>query len=207
MPFKAKVKGTQDIISIFDYAVPQIEIDRSIDLVCPFDDCAGRLMIVSEFRALNGSQKRRAHFRHHSNQCNTSYQYSPETPEHEAGKQLVIDLLKTNYPFIYKNASFDIEDYSLLDEIGRRPDIIAELEGGRKEAHEIQLSPITPEEILNRSFDFYKAEIDVIWYLGKGAAKAGVLDSLRAENIPFVGISINSTTKSLTGQREPISLV
>ncbi|WP_354010891.1 competence protein CoiA family protein [Endozoicomonas lisbonensis] len=56
-----------------------------------------------------------------------------------------------------------------IHEVKRIADVVFEFPNGWLEAHEVQFSSITPAELEERTNDYKKAGIDVVWWLGKSA--------------------------------------
>lgn len=80
------------------------------------------------------------------------------------GKQYVFDLLGR----LYSLSSIDLE--VPLYDIGRQADVMMSMPNGWKEAHEIQLSSITTDELRQRTVSYREAGIHVVWWLGEKAA-------------------------------------
>jgi len=72
----------------------------------------------------------------------------------------VSDLLKRLYP--KDSVEFEVK----LPDVGRIADVMLEMEGGWKIAHEVQLASITTEELIERTKSYLGNGIDVTWWLG-----------------------------------------
>lgn len=155
MPFVARQRETGERIDITRVANPRAEL-RSGGCVCQL--CGAPLIIKAGL-------VRRAHFAHYA-ECTSDYAAHPETPEHLEAKALLREYLGQYYAE-YRAAIFEFE--VPLPEIQRVVDLLVTFPMGWREAHEIQLSSITTEELARRSDDYLRAGIDVVWWLGRSA--------------------------------------
>lgn len=155
MPFIALDKDTRKRIDITQLENPRL-ILRSGDCIC---QACEEPMIVKAGLIV------RSHFAHRST-CISDYQYHPESPDHLALKYLVMQALKENIGE-YSDAEIELE--VKVPEVNRIADIMATWPMGWRVAHEIQLASITIEKLNDRTEDYHRAGIDVIWWLGKSA--------------------------------------
>lgn len=157
MPFMALRKDTQERIDITEIENPRLVL-RSGDCVCQL---CGKPLVVRSGLIL------RPHFAHYADSdCDTDYKYHPESPEHREAKVKLIEFLRDTYAE-YTNATFEKE--KPIPEIKRVADILVSFPMGWRLAHEIQLASITVQELQERTDDYLRVGIDVIWWLGKSA--------------------------------------
>src|SRR6266567_2320227 len=156
MPFVALHKTTRERIDITRIAKPR-EVLKSGEFVCQLCDTP---MIIKAGLVV------RAHFAHTAT-CNTDYRSHPESPEHRAAKIY----LREKLPAIYAEYKIAKLEYEVpIPEVRRIVDLLAIFPSGHKVAHEVQLASITTEELEERTGDYERAGIDVIWWLGKSAS-------------------------------------
>lgn len=159
MPFIAKHKGTGERIDITEIENPR-SVLHSGDCLCPF---CGEPFILKAGMIIT------AHFAHKS-ACNSDWIAHPQSAEHNAGKLF----LKENLPSLpeYKDARIEFE-VGIVTPSGKKrvADVLVTLPMGWQIAHEVQLASITVEELEARTNDYNEAGIDVVWWLGKSAAK------------------------------------
>lgn len=151
----AKNKNTGETIKIFDYKKPRIELNKN-DLECPF--CGGELIIKSGLVVS-------PHFSH-KQKCSCDYERHAESPEHLFFKEYLSKHIGKEF-----SEYFGIEpiiEYP-IKEVKRIADIIFIFPNGWAVAHEVQLSSITTETLEDRTNDYWKAGIDIVWWLGKNA--------------------------------------
>ncbi|MEO0396229.1 MAG: competence protein CoiA family protein [Cyanobacteria bacterium P01_A01_bin.137] len=97
-------------------------------------------------------------------------EYINESPEHRSGKLFVAenaqniseDFSPDLVRFEYRVMMPSREKYRIIDVAFVNP-------SGQISAHEVQLAFITPEELTERTLDYWEAGINVIWWLGKEA--------------------------------------
>lgn len=162
MPFIAKHKLTGERVDISLLENPKLVL-KSGDCVCAM--CDVPMSIVST--ALVTS-----HFRHFTT-CTSDYTAHPESPEHLAGKLFIQSWLNKNLAE-YSDAVFELEVQ--IPEVRRVADVMVTFPMGWRIAHEIQLSPITNEKLEERTNDYFKAGIDINWWLGGKADTYGNRD-------------------------------
>lgn len=155
MPFVAKNRNTNVRVDITQYEFPRQELVAS-DLVCQF--CESSMII-------RAGEIFRAHFAHKV-ACSSDSQSHPESPEHLLGKWLIAQKIKEEWKE-YSNARIEFE-YP-VPEVKRVIDIAMVFPNGWIVAHEVQLASITTGELRQRTEDYNRAGIDVVWWLGKSA--------------------------------------
>lgn len=157
MGLVARNKKTKELINIFDYELPRKQLVRD-ELECHL--CGGDLIIKAGL-------VRMKHFAHKPNSpCSCDYARQPESYEHLFFKQLLAFELGNEFKE-YLGVKPQLE-YP-IHEVKRIADIVFEFPNGWLVAHEIQLSPITTEDLENRTNDYRNAGVDVIWWLGNRA--------------------------------------
>lgn len=157
MPFVALRKDTRERVDITEIENPRLTL-RSGDCVCQLCD---KPLIVKAGLVI------RSHFAHYSeSDCDTDYKYHPESPEHREAKIKLVEFLKTTYA---EYTTAKLEKEVPIPEIKRVADILAAFPMGWRVAHEIQLAGITIDHLQERTDDYNKAGIDVVWWLGKSA--------------------------------------
>ncbi len=152
MPLVAKDSNTGARIDITQLDNPRLSL-KSRDMCCPY--CDQTVFVV-------GGKFVCWHFRHKV--LTPGCPSSGETPEHLAAKAHLRNILKDIFDD-YTDAAIDLEVW--IPEINRRADIMVSFPMGWRVAHEIQLSGISIEELEERTHDYYRAGIDVYWWLGK----------------------------------------
>lgn len=155
MPFIAKYKETGERFDITQTQNPY-KLTKG-DYICPLCEIPFYVRV---------SPRGRHHFVHKGEHCSAGYRFHPESPEHLEAKVFLATHLKEEFPE-YVDATIEYE--VVFPEILRRVDLLVTFPTGWKQAHEIQLSPITTQELQERSEDYARLEIDVVWWLGKRA--------------------------------------
>ena len=156
MAFIAHDRQTNQRIDITQIEQPRATLKQE-DLICQL---CGQAMIIK------AGMVRRPHFAHKGTQCDTDYQFHPESPSHHEAKLFLVQHLSTVFTE-YTSAQFQYE--IPIPEIRRVADILVEFPMGWRIAHEIQLAAITLEELQERTTDYERAGIDVYWWLGHRA--------------------------------------
>lgn len=97
--------------------------------------------------------------------------YVNESCEHIEGKRFIKTLCDQWYSVQAKEFTVQ-EEYQLKLPTGKRRiiDVAVLLPCGIIEAHEVQLSPITIDELKDRTDDYESIGVNVYWYFGKKAA-------------------------------------
>lgn len=162
MPFVARLKSTGARVCLEDYRNPKAELPPH-DLVCQFEDCGGALLIRSGLRV-------RPHFAHRpSAPCGTRFESHPESAAHRHGKRVVAEWLRKDCE-ANGFASVRIEFEVAIKEAGRVADVLVTFPSGSREAHEIQIASITPQDLQRRTDAYRNEGIDVVWWLGEGSS-------------------------------------
>lgn len=164
MPLIAAHKTTRERVDIRDIKNPRETLKKG-DYICQL--CGTELFVRGAHR--RGAEMVRAHF-YHAAACASRYEAHPESPEHLWAKLHLIEELEKAYlphgrPIIEPEVLIEMQWRSK----GRQADILETWPTGWRVAHEIQLSPITIEQLEERTNDYLQAGIDVVWYLGKHA--------------------------------------
>lgn len=151
----AKYIDTNEELDITIIDNPREVVDKE-RLCCKF--CNGRVSIKQGLL-------RAKHF-FHINICTSDFERHPESPQHNLGKEIIANHIKINWEE-YGSAVVKFE--YIVPEIKRIADIAMIFPSGWIVVHEIQLAPITNEQLENRTNDYRKLGIDTIWWLGKSA--------------------------------------
>lgn len=157
MPFIAIDTGTGERVDITDYEVPKIQL-RNRDFVCP---------VCKEPMHVRHTLIVTAHFAHNPNPDRDCPFAGGESLLHLSAKKALVNRLGGNgsrYKEFYNEAKFEKEVW--FPEIQRKADILITFPDGEREAHEIQLSPITAREFEDRTLDYLRVDINVYWWLG-----------------------------------------
>lgn len=152
MPFIAVSRLTGERVNILD-GDPRGAHGKD-DLCCPL--CGSPFIVVHGFFKVR-------HFRHKV-ECASTIARHPESIQHLLGKQYVYALLKEKY--VVSDVMLEVT----IVEANRRADVLVVFPNGWKEAHEIQLSPISVHELSERTLSYRKAGIDACWWLGGKAS-------------------------------------
>jgi competence CoiA-like predicted nuclease len=155
MPFIALNRSTGERVDITKIEHPRLHL-KSDALICQL--CEQPVIIKAGLLT-------RPHFAHRSH-CSTDYHNHPESIEHLLGKEMVARGLKEEFA---EYAQADIQYEVKVPEVKRVIDVMASFPNGWRVAHEIQLAGITTEELQQRTEDYARAGIDVVWWLGKSA--------------------------------------
>jgi competence protein CoiA len=156
MPFVAEHRETRARIDVTRVKNPRLEIDQE-QCICPL--CGAQF-------TLRVGLIRRAHFAHRNTECRTQYRFHPESAAHLEAKLFLLDHLREEFPE-YSEATIELE--VKLEPIWRVADVLVTFPSGWRQAHEIQLSSITVEELRERTNDYTAMGIDVVWWLGRDA--------------------------------------
>lgn len=149
MPLTAYYEQKDEVISVLDVENPKsvLQVDS---LRCPA--CGEDLFIRSP-------SSRITHFCHYpgsGQECDLR----GESVRHSVAKVRVARLLREDgeatETWLERN----------LTKTGRRPDVLAKYQGGQLVAHEVQLSRTSPDELRERTSDFWENGIDVHWWFG-----------------------------------------
>ena len=155
MPFIALERTTGKRVDITLLQQPREDLQAG-EYVCQL--CSAPMMVKAGLI-------RRAHFAHVSS-CPTDYQAHPESPEHRAAKIYLREQLPKRFTD-YKHVTLEYE--VPIKEVKRVVDLLATFPKGHRIAHEVQLASITTEELEERTQDYERASVDVVWWLGRSA--------------------------------------
>lgn len=150
-----------------DLTGPNLSDDylHSRPLACPI--CGNKMFYRSSY--LRQGHQVRSHYAHLET-CDANYDSQPESAYHLAGKRYLKEFLESKYQKL-TDCEIELEvpiDMEWRDK-GRIADICITFPMGYREAHEIQLSPITLRDLKQRTQDYRRAGCDVIWWLGEKA--------------------------------------
>jgi competence CoiA-like predicted nuclease len=124
-----------------------------------------------------GTENVRFHFAHFPGYPTTCPYFAHERmgdDKHDAGKAAVMAYL---VKFEQYAGSVMAEEFYIAPRIA---DVLVTRLSGRREIHEVQLSTIHPDELLERTRDYNKAGIDfVVWWLGGPMLAASNIDQIR----------------------------
>lgn len=164
MSFTARNSETGEMIDITLLENPRAALKPSL-MVCRF--CGQSLYIQSEY--LRGDITVRAHF-YHPSECDAPYEGHPESPDHQLGKlEIRRNLMKWYSRWGVPTIEFEVPVPMEWRPKGRIVDVMVTWAMGWREAHEIQLASISPAKLAERTDDYRRAGIDVVWWLGKSA--------------------------------------
>lgn len=161
MPLSGKLLSTNKTVYIWKFDDPRAQI-RKGDLVCK---------LCGEPMGIRQGLVRAWHF-YHLAVCTSDYAQHPESAEHLSAKQHILEFMCGQF----KESLDSAETECALPEINRVADVLLIFKTGWRVAHEAQLSSITTGELAKRTADYRRAEIDVYWWLGRGAATETNLD-------------------------------
>lgn len=155
MPFVARHKDTKERIDITRIENPR-QVLKSGDYICQLCDTP---MIVKAGLIMQ------AHFAHTAS-CTSDYQSHPESQEHREAKIFLAKNLGRSFAE-YTNTTIEYE--VPIPEVKRIADLLVTFPMGWRIAHEVQLASITSQTLQERTDDYARAGIDVVWWLGKSA--------------------------------------
>ena len=158
--FIARNRETGQRIDITQYSDPKLELSNAV-CVCPF--CDSQLII-------RDGPVRTAHFAHRSIECDSSLIRHPESIEHHEGKRFVANYLQEQFADLLEEINIQFEVH--IKEANRIADVLIQFPMGWRVAHEIQLSPISRNQLQERTEDYARSGIDTIWWLGRKADNA-----------------------------------
>lgn len=115
----------------------------------------------------------------HKTECTATIEHHPESLEHLLGKEFLAKRLSSELqqtPLI-KDCSIEIE-YPVFSagKHGRVADVAAIYPSGYLLIYECQLSPITTNELEQRTHDYKTAGGDTVWFFGLESATSQVTD-------------------------------
>lgn len=157
MPFVAKHRESGERVDITQIQSPRIALEKG-KYICQL---CGQDFIIK------AGLIKAAHFAHR-NACESDWKSHPESHDHLTAKREIAEYLRIRPDYNAKEVVIELEVPIL--EIKRQADILTTFSTGWCIAHEIQLSVITIEELMERTDDYGKLGIEVYWWLGKRAA-------------------------------------
>jgi hypothetical protein len=167
MPFVAEQED-HSRVDITDYSVPKLQLYGRL-LQCPY--CHSKFHIV---------YKKIAFFRHRArcpDPVAQSY-FSGETEEHRQAKRF-LKLLCLQHLGKYTRTQPELE---VRDKICNRiADLMISYQFGYRQVIEAQLCRVDVSNIQDRTESYFKAGIDVIWFLGPKCRDDRILDYLKRE--------------------------
>lgn len=155
MPFVAQNRHSKERIDITTFEDPKSQL-KEIDLECRF--CGTKMFIRKSPQGTH-------HF-YHQRSCTSKLKGHPESPEHLSGKDFIANYFAPN---LNGWANFVALMEEPLKEVNRIVDVLFKFPMGWGWAHEIQLSPISINDLQERTSDYLKNGVDVIWWFGKNA--------------------------------------
>lgn len=163
MTFTARSRSGE-IVCAFDYESKFELLDAHPELFSPFPDCDQKVAVVSK------SHICRMHFRHPV-EFRTEYVGHEESMQHMLGKQYIMRMLRDEYRELPVEIRLEVPVE--LPNQKRIIDVAVFFKGKIIEAHEIQYSSQTPQELDLRSNDYLTLGIEPKWYFGGSAASIG----------------------------------
>ncbi|MEZ4865329.1 MAG: competence protein CoiA family protein [Caldilineaceae bacterium] len=153
MPFVAIHSESRRRVDVTSLANPRNDAPKG-EYECPL--CNGRMFLrVGYIKA--------AHFAHFAGECVTDIATHPESHEHLYAKRRIAEYLRR------QPDTESVELEVIIESALRRADIMLTTTNGCRVAHEVQLSPITPQELEARTNDYAAQGIDTFWWLGEKA--------------------------------------
>lgn len=163
MPLKGKNSQTGETALTFE-AFDTLKAWRKQGvLVCPF--CDGPMVAVREYSRMGS--KWVADYLRHDGDCNTTYKYHEQSPEHYAAKRDICEMAETLHG-IGAVAECEVA----MPEIGRIADVCITLPDGERVVHEAQLAAIGIDELEERTNDYQRGGYGIVWHFGKAANTA-----------------------------------
>ena len=143
-----------------------------------------------------------SHYRHEDSEHCVTISGKRESVEHLESKAYVRSLLKKSFSEIgIEEVQIEIE--FAIPEAKRRADVMVVFPGGFLHAHEIQLSPISLEELQARTESYHALGIQVTWYLGRKVQAEANLHYFNRTHVECFGIAFEETAQN----NSPASLV
>lgn len=157
VPFIARRKGTDERIDITTLSLPR-EVLHPGECVCQI--CGAELLIKGG--------PMRGHYFANCTACREQEQSHPESRAYREAKRFLATYLPEHCHAYGASLEYDVP----LSEIRRVADLVITFPTGWRVAHEVQLAPITSEQLQKRTNDYSLAGIDVVWWLGQSADTA-----------------------------------
>ena len=160
MPFVALDKDGGERVDITMFKEPK-QFLAGLYLMC--QDCHTKMYIRDTINVV-------AHFAHHPRKDGEHCLSGGESPAHMQAKKAMGLRLRSLYP--EAKIEFEVRIDNTDGAKYRKVDVLETWEDGIVCAHEIQLSAITTEKLKERTADYRKNNIDVVWWLGSRAGTA-----------------------------------
>lgn len=196
MPFIALHKETGERLNILDLPIEYLRSFPVGAIVCQLCESP---MFPREAHTRKGGSVR-AHFVHTRRECSDRHPGyeggSGERTEHLRGKQYLVEEWLPRYRR-YEGATLEYEQR--IPETGQIADVLVTLPNGHRIAHEMQLAPISIEQLQERSNEYNSAGVDVYWHLGLAADAKPNRDYLASINCDFSVVSFRRSDD--TGDR------
>ncbi|MCG5254324.1 competence protein CoiA [Brevibacillus agri] len=113
------------------------------------------------------------HFAHVASSCCDAGE--PETAEHKAGKQLLVEWVRELYPANHTRQE------AYLEEIGQRADVLTIFPNGQRLCIEYQCSRIEDKALRKRIEGYDQAQIAQIWIIGKSVFASRSVNRFRLQ--------------------------
>jgi len=162
---QAQINAGQPELSVVRFV---ITLQNESGLYCPHCHRVMGEFIPVRFRHCTD---RASHFYHQKDQGQQSQcvSYRPETEKHLNAKAAISESIKLSRQTAYEQIEVTVDRFRLQgeDASDRKPDILVIYKNGAKEAHEVQVSPISETELAQRTIDLkVNHGCDrVAWYL------------------------------------------
>lgn len=111
------------------------------------------------------SESRRVHFYHSNLDGHECEHYSTESEKHLSAKAKIRDRLLLDESVAEVHLEFFLEMEGQAGWKTRKPDVLVIRPNGTREAHEVQISPISPEDLESRTCDLKQVCDRIVWYL------------------------------------------
>ncbi len=166
MPLKAIYTPTsQRLVSLWDQEeIVQLRMTARKagtlhPFICPL--CEQFMKFTGQYHRGDGYEVA-AHFAHLVD-CTSNYRYHKESPEHIQAKAHIVAEVPRRFPEV-QEAECEVE--YRIPEINRVADVAFLYPDGDITIHEAQLSPITIDELMERTNDYRAIGARVVWHLG-----------------------------------------
>lgn len=160
MGLKGKNQQTGDEALVFDQFAQLRDWHHSGILVCPF--CDELLVTVREHMREGDWVK---NYLRHKGECSTTLAHHPQSPEHFAAKQWIMEHMPEKMAYVIERADCEVR----MPEINRIADVCFWIDGGDRVVHEAQLAAISVDELEARTNDYQSIGYGIVWHFGKSA--------------------------------------
>jgi len=162
MPLRAVDAEGTSWHSFIGAHVEHIKAQAPGTFLCPH--CGARMGFRPEGKR-KGVFKVAAYFFHIIRQCASTAARHRESEEHTTAKLLVIERLQAFHPG-YRDGEVEWQTEVHIPECNRIADVLCTFPDGRRVAHEVQLSPQSQHDFIQRTDDYASAGVEVMWWLG-----------------------------------------